>query len=121
VGFYAQQLVDDVPLRCFTTSLSASGLFVEQPLTAMDRCSNTVQVEIPLVGSSDTLWTRGEVVYDRFGPLFHGTAIRFTAMAQKHRRMLRSWLHEAARSTFPVGEVIQAAPGIEILRPPRFL
>jgi hypothetical protein len=98
VGFYVRQMVDGEPHRCFTTNLSTRGIFIERVLSPMDRCSDVVQVEVPLPGEGDTLWTRGEVVYDRFERLFHGTAIRFTGMAKKHRRLLRSWLRETSHA-----------------------
>jgi hypothetical protein len=51
-------------------------------------------VELPLPDTNDAIWAKGEVVYDNFDSLFHGTAIRFTAMARKHQRLLRDWLRE---------------------------
>lgn len=117
VGFYANQLVDDQPERCFTTSLSTSGLYMERLLTPLERTRETVQVEIPLPGAPETLWARGRVVYDCFDALFHGSAVRFTAMPNRHRRMLREWLHDRLAS-LSTGEVVRAAPGISIFRPP---
>ena len=116
VGFYLSQLVDDEPHRCFTTNLSASGLYMEKVLTPMDRRRDVVQLEIPLPGLGDPLWTKAEVVYDCFDALFHGTAIRFTAMARKHRRLLREWVHSQMASVTP-GEVVYAG-GVSIFRPP---
>ncbi len=98
MGFYVKQMVDGEPHRCFTTNLSTRGIFLEQVLSPMERFSDVVQIEVPLPGLNDSLWTRGEVVYDRFERLFHGTAIRFTGMANKHRRLLRSWLRETSRA-----------------------
>lgn len=116
VGFYLSQVVDDRPYRCFTTSLSANGLYMERPLAVMERHRPTVQVEIPLPETGETLWARAQVVYDSFDSLFHGTAVRFTAMAHRHRRMLRQWLHEQMGRTAP-GELVQAGSGVAILRP----
>ena len=116
VGFYANQLVDDEPYRCFATSLSASGLYMERVLTPMERRRDVVQIEIPLPGAGETLWAKAEVVYDCFDALFHGTAIRFTAMARKHRRELREWLHSQRAATAP-GEVVREG-GVSIFRPP---
>ena len=116
VGFYANQLVDDEPYRCFATSLSASGLYMERVLTPMERRRDVVQIEIPLPGSNETLWAKAEVVYDCFDALFHGTAIRFTAMARKHRRQLREWLHTQMATITP-GEVVRAGD-VSIFRPP---
>jgi hypothetical protein len=92
VGFYVDQIVGNDLHRCFTTDLSALGIFVERVAEPMRRSSAIVQLEIPLPDSSDTLWAKGEVVYDRFDSLFHGTAIRFAGMARAHQKMLREWL-----------------------------
>ena len=117
VGFYLSQVVDDQPERCFTTSLSSSGLYMERPLAHLERTRDTVQVEIPLPGSPEPIWARARVIYDCFDALFHGTAVRFTAMPRGHRRLLREWLRErfAGMST---GQVVDAAPGISFFRPP---
>lgn len=92
VGFYVDQIVGNDLHRCFTTDLSSLGIFVERVAEPMRRSSAIVQLEIPLPDSSDTLWAKGEVVYDRFDSLFHGTAIRFAGMARAHQKMLREWL-----------------------------
>jgi len=78
---------------------------VEQVLACMERRSRVVQIEVPLPGTNESLWTRGEVVYDRFEPLFHGTAIRFTGMANTHRRMLNHWLRDARRDSEQIGPI----------------
>ncbi len=117
VGFYLNLLVDDRPYRCFTTNLSASGLYMEKVLTHVERRRDTVQVEIPLPGAGEPLWARAQVVYDCFDALFHGTAVRFTAMARRHRAALRGWLREELASTM-TGEVVVAGPGVSIFRPP---
>ena len=97
VGFYVDQIVQDDPYRCFTTDLSAIGLYMERLVEPLQRCSNVVQLEIPLPQTSDSIWAKGEVVYDRFDSLFHGTAVRFTGMARSQQRMLREWLRESSR------------------------
>jgi hypothetical protein len=97
VGFYVDQIVHDDPYRCFTTELSALGLYLERLAEPLDRRSTLVQLEIPLPHTSDSIWAKGEVIHDRFDALFHGTAVRFTGMARRHQRMLREWLRETAK------------------------
>jgi hypothetical protein len=97
VGFYVAQLVNDDPHRCFTTDLSSIGLYMERLAEPLERSSNRVQLEIPLPQTRDSIWACGEVIYDRFDALFHGTAVRFTGMARTHQRLLREWLRESAR------------------------
>jgi hypothetical protein len=96
VGFYVDQIVGDDTHRCFTTDLSALGIFVERVVDEpLRRSSNIVQLEIPLPEAGETLWAKGEVVYDRFDALFHGSAIRFAGMARMHQRLLREWLWDS--------------------------
>jgi hypothetical protein len=95
VGFYVEQLVDDAPHRCFTSDLSALGMYMERVATPLFRRSSVVQLEIPLPETGDAIWAKGEIIYDRFDSLFHGTAVRFTGMARMHQRLLRDWLRES--------------------------
>jgi hypothetical protein len=99
VGFYVEQIINDDPHRCFTTDLSAIGLYMERLAEPLDRSSGVVQLEIPLPNTGDAIWAKGEVIYDRFDSLFHGTAVRFTGMARSHQRLLREWLRESARGS----------------------
>jgi hypothetical protein len=98
VGFYVDQIVGEDPHRCFTTDLSAIGLYMERLAEPLQRNSSVVQLEIPLPQTGDSIWAKGEVIYDRFDALFHGTAVRFTGMARSHQRLLREWLRDPSRA-----------------------
>lgn len=116
VGFYVEQIVSDDPHRCFTTDLSTVGIYMERLVGPLRRSSNLVQLEIPLPHTRDAIWARGEVVYDRFDALFHGTAVRFTGMARPHRRLLREWLHETDRAQRMIG-LHPFRPQVRVQRP----
>lgn len=122
VGFYIEQIIEDESHRSFLSDLSASGLYMERPFELLSRRSSVVQVELPLPGD-ETLWAKCEVVYDRFDSLFHGTAVRFTAMARKHQRMLREWLRETSteQRVLEPRPIVRAerAPDVKVLRPAR--
>lgn len=124
VGFYIDQFIQDEPHRSFLSDLSPTGLYMERPLELLSRCSDVVQVELPLPGE-ETLWAKCEVVYDRFDSLFHGTAVRFTGMARRHQRLLREWLRETSaeqRALEPRPHLVakaSASPEVKILRPTR--
>ncbi len=122
VGFYVDQIIEDEPHRSFLSDLSASGLYMERPFELLSRRSSVVQVELPLPGD-ETLWAKCEVVYDRFDSLFHGTAVRFTAMARKHQRLLREWLREtsAEQRVLSARPTVRAdrAPEVKVVRPSR--
>lgn len=118
VGFYVDQFVNDEPFRCFTTDLSSIGMYMERPVQAINRSSKFVQLEIKLPRSSDSIWALGEVIYDRLDSVFHGTAVSFTAMAQRQRRFLCEWLHETertARFELPVPRVAINRPALRLV------
>ena len=104
VGFYIRQIISEQPHRCFTTDLSPHGLYAERLIEPFERNSRVVQVELPLPETSDAIWIKGEVVYDNFDLIFHGSAIRFIAMARKHQRMLREWLRETHREQMQMAD-----------------
>jgi len=116
VGFYVDQIVGEDPHRCFTTDLSAIGLYMERLVEPLQRSSSLVQLEIPLPQTGDSIWAKGEVIYDRFDALFHGTAVRFTGMARFHQRLLREWLRETSRDARFV-HVHPVRPVVHVHRP----
>jgi hypothetical protein len=116
VGFYVDQIISDDPHRCFTTDLSAIGMFMERLAAPLRRRNNVVQLEIPLPATSDSIWAKGEVIYDRFDALFHGTAVRFTGMARVHQRLLCEWLH-ATSHTDRMDALHPFRPQIRVHRP----
>ena len=118
VGIYLNQVVGSDLHRCFATDISPTGLYMERTCTPMERRSNFVQVEIPLPGIGDTLWAKAEVVYDCFDALFHGTAIRFAAMAGMHRRLLEAWLHETGRTLHVDAVGFDDSHAVRAFRPP---
>jgi hypothetical protein len=116
VGFYVEQIIDDAAHRCFTSNLSLVGLYMERLAEPLERSTAVVQIEIPLPNTSDALWAKAEVVYDRFDSLFHGTAVRFTAMARQHERWLREWLRDSEhRERF--NNLNRARPRVRVVRP----
>jgi hypothetical protein len=106
VSVYLQQHVEGQTHRCFTSNLSASGLYMERPIESFVRHSAAVQLEIPLPdGESEPVWASAEIVYDCFDALFHGTAVRFTGLAEKDERRLQAFLARNAESPAPQAKV----------------
>ena len=117
VAFYSEHLAGELPYTAFTTNLSMRGGYFEHLLSPMARRSRVVSVELPLPGVEEPIWARGEVVYERFGRLFHGTAVRFTSMAVTHRRQLGAFLRTVARRELTPPIVRDGA--VDIVRPSR--
>lgn len=89
-----QQHVEGDSHQCTVTDISMTGLYMERPISSYVRHSSTVQLEIPLPdGGREPVWARGEIVYDCFDALFHGTAVRFEAMAARDRARLSNFLN----------------------------
>ena len=117
VGFHVDQIIDDQPLRCFTTDLSAIGLYMERPVQAINRSSKYIQLEFRLPRCADSIWATAEVIYDRLDSHFHGTAVRFDVMAEGHRRLLSSWLRDADRTERFIVHPRLRQPKVSISRP----
>jgi len=99
LSVYLSQHVEGHTHRCFTSDVSADGLYMERPIGSFLRHSTSVQLEIPIPdGHSEPLWASAEVVYDCFDALFHGMAVRFTTMSTPDRARLAAFLASAPES-----------------------
>jgi hypothetical protein len=49
--------------------------------------------------------------------LFHGSAVRFTAMARKHQRVLREWLRETQRRDSRLDQYLLRTSRVLVFRP----
>jgi hypothetical protein len=99
VSVYLAQHIEGDTHRCFVTNLSSSGLYMERPIGSFVRHSAHVQLEIPLPGENvEPIWASAEIVYDNFDPLFHGTAVRFTAISRRDQARLNAYIHEQSVS-----------------------
>ena len=107
VEIYATQFIDNRPFRSVISDLSVTGLHVNRLVEPMWRSSRVVQLELPLPGLADPLWAKAEVVYDALDPFFHGTGLRFLAMARSHERQLGEWIELARQEVLArlVGEI----------------
>ncbi|HZS38072.1 MAG TPA: PilZ domain-containing protein [Polyangia bacterium] len=98
---FLTEYVDEQPHRGVTSNISPTGLYVNrvrQPRW-FARDHRFVQLELPLPGTSDTIWARGQIRRDEleFPELVHGTGIEIVDIARGHARMLRDWVIEQQR------------------------
>ena len=89
VGFYVDQIVGDDPHRCFTTDLSAIGLYMERLVEPLRRSSKIVQLEIPLPANLGLDLGQGR---DRLRPLRRAVSRHGRAL---HRHGPRPSTHAA--------------------------
>jgi hypothetical protein len=97
VAVYLSQHVEGDTHRCFVTDISSGGLYMERPIGSFVRRSARVQLEIPLPDQPEPIWAAGEIVYDCFDALFHGTAVRFTNMSAQDQARLGAFLAGSRR------------------------
>jgi len=104
LGVYANEAVGEDLLRAFATDLSPSGIYVERaPIPhekLLHKWEERVQIEVPLPGLGETIWAGARVVHDRSGGLYHGTALRFTSMAKRHRDAVLAYVYDTRRAPF---------------------
>jgi hypothetical protein len=103
---YYTELVNDRPYRGVITNVSARGVRVERLLRPSARMSRVVQLEFELPGTGELIWAKGEACFDEleiaeFGPTgegpattVHASGIQIVALANKHARLIRDFVHE---------------------------
>ena len=87
------EYVVDEPHRCMSLNLGLTGIYLQR-LAQPVRRPSVVGLEFELPRTSETVWARGEVVFDQFDDYFHGTGVRFTGLTRFHERMIRDFVLE---------------------------
>jgi hypothetical protein len=98
---FLNQYVRDRPLRCLTSNLSETGIYLNRAhlptgSRALDG-TRTVGLEFELPGTGELIWARGEICHESSDPYFCGSGIRFTGIPTSHARMVRDFCVEARR------------------------
>ncbi len=98
---FLNQYVRDRPLRCLTSNLSETGIYLNRAHLppggrALDG-TRTVGLEFELPGTGELIWARGEICHEQSDRYFNGSGIRFTGIPTTHARMVRDFCVEARR------------------------
>jgi len=91
---FLNQYVREQPYRALATNVSPNGLFVQKLALPRTRHAPSVGLEFELPGTGEIIWARAECRFDSVAADFHLTGLRFTAMAQKHERLIRDYVRE---------------------------
>ena len=94
---FLNEYVADHPHRCLTVNLSETGLYVHKLIQPLRRTTNIVGLELALPGLGETIWARGEVLYDTFDDYFHGSGIRITGIPRLYAGLLHDYICEKRR------------------------
>ena len=84
------EFVFNRPDAASIVNLSAEGIYtVKSTRQRSLRGPRKIQMEIPIPEASESIWAMGEIVFERVGMSCVGSGIRFLAMANKHKNILR--------------------------------
>lgn len=83
------EIINEKPNVASIVNVSPQGLFTIKPKKPSLFGVERVQLEIPIPEASESVWAVGEVVFERKGLSALGSGIRFLAMADRHRRLIR--------------------------------
>jgi hypothetical protein len=84
------EMICERPSASSIVNLSSTGIYtVKSKRDCRINGPRKIQVEIPLPEASEAVWALGEIVFERQGMSALGMGIRFLAMANYHKVLLR--------------------------------
>lgn len=96
---YLNKIIDEARHLARARDISTDGIWVSKVLEPANE-ARQVGLEFQLPGENEVIWAAGEIVRQEerevaAGPV-EGTAIRFTAMADRFRRMIEVYVSRTA-------------------------
>jgi hypothetical protein len=91
---FLNQYIRDQPYRALALDISEHGLAIQKLTEPVAASGRVVGLELELPGTRETIWASAEARFDTVGSDFHVSGLRFAAMARKHARLLRDYVHE---------------------------
>ena len=91
---FLTQYVRDDPFRAMAVDICEKGIAVRKLFEQAPSQARIVGLELELPGTREIIWAAAESRFDRMGGGFHTSGLRFAAMARKHERLLRDYIHE---------------------------
>ena len=85
------EIVAERPNVASIVNVSRYGMFTVKPsrIRVLDSGIKRIQLEIPIPEANETIWATGQLIFERSGLRATGSGIRFLAMADRHRRLIR--------------------------------
>jgi hypothetical protein len=92
IEMYLNTYVDDRLRRALTVNVSEKGIYFNTLLPAPLIRPVPMGLEFTLPGLDDSIWAAGEICHGALDNYVCSTAIRFVAMADRHKQILRAYL-----------------------------
>jgi|WetSurMetagenome_2_1015567.scaffolds.fasta_scaffold1156330_1 hypothetical protein len=77
------EIVSEEPFAASAVNLSTTGLYTVKPFSSGPRGPRIIQVEIPVPEANESVWAKGEIVFESVSARSMGTGIRLLAMAKR--------------------------------------
>lgn len=92
---YLNKIIDEARHLARARDISPDGIWVSKVLEPQTQ-ARQIGLEFQLPGDAEVIWATGEVVRDEVGQARDGSAIRFTTMADRYRRMIEVYVSRTA-------------------------
>jgi hypothetical protein len=92
---YVSAYLLDQPQRAVTLDISESGLYLNALMQKPYPPRTPIGLEFKLPTIGEAIWVAGETCRDSLDNYFYGFGVRFTQMANLHKRMLREYCWKA--------------------------
>lgn len=96
VDIYLNKFIGGVPYLARASDISEDGIYLTQLIEPEDD-QKRIGVQFQLPGSNEIIYAEGEIMREGTRGQATGHGIRFTLLAQRHRRMIESFVasHQA--------------------------
>ena len=94
MDMFLNEYVRERPYRALVVNLSEGGLYLQKLAEPITRHSRIVGLEFELPGTGEIVWAKAEARFDSLDEDFHLSGVRFVAMADKHRRLVRDFVYD---------------------------
>lgn len=95
LDIYLNKYVGGVPYLARTSDISPSGMALSH-LIEPSHADPRVGLQFQLPGSGEVIYAEGEVVRRWSGKNCDRSGVRFTLMAERHRKLIGEFVHRAA-------------------------
>jgi len=92
LDMFFNQYIHDHPVRTLAVNVSEHGMAAHRLVERVTHHARVVSVEFELPGTGETIWAKGETLFERIDRDFHRAGIRFLAMARRHERLVREFV-----------------------------
>jgi len=93
IDLFANKFIGDEPFLCKTIDLSPEGAFLLKLIEPeRSQMGEVIGIEFSLPQSEEVIWASGQVLREETKGGLEGYAVKFIAMADKHKKMIEDFI-----------------------------